>query len=77
MKPCLRRASRLAARWAPLCLLAPLPVLAQALPALTSTPPPLPATGADTLPLAGLSLGMLIIGAAGLSLVLGNRTARA
>ena len=38
MKPRLLRASRLAARWAPLCLLAPLPVLAQALPALTSTP---------------------------------------
>ena len=38
MKPRLLRASRLAARWAPLCLLAPLPVLAQALPALTTTP---------------------------------------
>ena len=38
MKSRLLRASRLAIRWAPLCLLAPLPVLAQALPALTSTP---------------------------------------
>ncbi len=38
MKSRLLRASHLAARWAPLCLLAPLPVLAQALPALTSTP---------------------------------------
>ena len=33
MKSRLLRASHLAARWAPLCLLAPLPVLAQALPA--------------------------------------------
>ena len=32
MKSRLLRASHLAARWAPPCLLAPLPVLAQALP---------------------------------------------
>ena len=38
MKTHLLRALRLAVRWAPLCLLAPLPVLAQALPAFTSTP---------------------------------------